>query len=533
MLLNYRPSTPPLADADHHLPNTPQHCLGELPSFCCRKSGNEPFAARVVLAAVDWTSARRTCTKEWLKNPMSIALLLWLLCVGVSGGMLVLLLLGLLDGAFPAPAERKRWVEINNQVLNALFTLMSIYQHPALCHHLFLLCRWRPHDAADLRAAYCKSAAPRAGERAHMAVVVALLHLTVACQYVLCGFYWGYTKTTRPELGEDGFLVLGVVAPVAAAVYTMCSPLGKDGHELGCSNSVSKTQSQMQPTSSGHGHVVVIEPEWAGGMFDFGGGDTSSAWCLSLPCTFFCVFGWNLERLGFGNAYVHAVTFALLCLAPLWVLGVSALHIRDRVIGDMVGGAGVVLCACGLLYGGYWRIQMRKRFGLPGSRACCGSKSLTDYVRWLLCWPCALAQEVRTANLYHVDGEILYSKVDDGGHEERQPLLLVPCSDDHDETTTMAPPVVHQVVVVQVEDEKPDECSSVLHSETVNSSIPTSVMLRKEYESLSESSRAMLNDYDRRLSSAGNWRLEKVKKLINMVTLLSLLIILYTRGIIL
>ena len=139
---------------------------------------------------------------------------------------------------------------------------------------------------------------------------------------------------------------------------------------------------------------------------------------------------------------------------------------------------------------------------------------------------------MRTANLYHVDGEILYSKVDDGGHEERQPLLLVPCSDDHDETTTMAPPV-HQVVVVQVEDGNSEECSSVLRSETVNSSIPTSVMLRKEYESLSESSRAMLNDYDRRLSSAGNWRLEKVKKLINMVTLLSLLIILYTRGIIL
>ena len=56
--------------------------------------------------------------------------------------MLVLLLLGLLDAAFPAPADRSRWVETNNQVLNALFTLMSLYQHPALCHHLFLLCRW-------------------------------------------------------------------------------------------------------------------------------------------------------------------------------------------------------------------------------------------------------------------------------------------------------------------------------------------------------------------------------------------------------
>ena len=194
---------------------------------------------------------------------------------------------------------------------------------------------------------------------------------------------------------------------------------------------------------------------------------------------------------------------------------------------------------------------MRKRFGLPGSRACCGSKSMTDYARWFLCWPCALAQEVRTANLYHVDGETLYSKVGDGGHEERQPLLGVSCSDHdvllsatntvadghvvvvHDETTTMAPPV-HQVVVVQVEDGNSEECSSVLHSETVNSSIQTSVTLREEYESLSESSRAMVNYYDRRLSSAGNWRGEKVKKLINMATLVSLFyLFLYTRGIIL
>ncbi|EMS46300.1 hypothetical protein TRIUR3_12076 [Triticum urartu] len=47
---------------------------------------------------------------------MNIALLLWLLCVGASGGMLALLLLGLLDRAFPAPAARAHWVEVNNQV---------------------------------------------------------------------------------------------------------------------------------------------------------------------------------------------------------------------------------------------------------------------------------------------------------------------------------------------------------------------------------------------------------------------------------
>ena len=157
-LPSYRASTPPLSE--HLLPgDRPQqraHWLGQLPTFCRPKSADDDASS-----AVDWGSLRRAC-KERLKNPMNIALLLWLLCVGVSGGMLVLLL-GLLDAAFPAPADRSRWVETNNQVLNALFTLMSLYQHPALCHHLFLLCRWRPRDTADLT------------------VVVALLHLTVAC----------------------------------------------------------------------------------------------------------------------------------------------------------------------------------------------------------------------------------------------------------------------------------------------------------------------------------------------------------------
>ncbi|KAL6597512.1 hypothetical protein ACP70R_046952 [Stipagrostis hirtigluma subsp. patula] len=420
---------------------------------------------------------------------------------------------------------------------STMVPLMSLYQHPALFHHLFLLCRWRPRDAAELRAAYCKdaaaAAAPRPGERAHLAVVVALLHLTVACQYVLCGLYWGYTRSTRPELAEDGFFVLGVVAPVVAVVYTVCSPLGKSDHcELACPDAArSPTQTPME-------HVaVVVEPEWAGGMLDCGG-DAASTWCLSLSCTF-CVFGWNMERLGFGNAYVHAATFALLCFAPLWVFGVSALHIHNYVIGDAVGGAGVLLCVCGLLYGGYWRIQTRRRFGLPGSTACCGSESLTDYARWLFCWPCALAQEVRTASRYHVDGETLYSKVvDDEDLENRQPLLVSNqhdvCSaaavaegapNDHlvvvDDETVMAPPV--QVVVVQVQGDKSEECS-IVRDDTSNSSISVSEMTVKEEDE------SLLGEVEDGLSSNGSWRVEKAKKVINMVTLLSLLILLYTRG---
>ncbi|KAG2544084.1 hypothetical protein PVAP13_9NG835700 [Panicum virgatum] len=470
-LPSYRASTPPLSE--HLLPgDRPQqraHWLGQLPTFCRPKSADDDASS-----AVDRGSLRRAC-KEWLENPMNIALLLWLLCVGVSGGMLALLLLGLLDAAFPAPADRSRW-------------------HPALCHHLFLLCRWRPRDAADLRATYYKegaaaAAAPRPGERAHLAVVVALLHLTVACQYVLFGLYWGYTRRTRPELAEDGFFVLGVVAPVTAAVYTVCSPLGKASSpcKLACSDvMVSDAKQRLSPV----GHVVV-EPERAGGMFECAG-NASPAWWLSFTCTF-CVFGWNMEWLGLGNACVHAATFALLCFAPLWVLGVSALHIRD-----VVGGAGVLLCACGLLYGGYWRIQMREKFGLPGSTACCGS------------------------NRYHVDDEVFFSKAadDDRHRQQRQSLLAVTMTDHHRDVFS----ATDMVAVSQGSPPDDDHVAVVVHDDDTMMAPPVQVVV--EVEEDDKSVLFFMEDADDSMSSEGSWRVEKVKKLINMLTL----VLLYTRG---
>lgn len=54
---------------------------------------------------------------------------------------------------------------------------------------------------------------------------------------------------------------------------------------------------------------------------------------------------------------------------------------------------------------------MRKRFKLPGDTRCLGSASLTDYVKWMFCWSCALAQEVRTGNFYDVEDDILYRKL--------------------------------------------------------------------------------------------------------------------------
>lgn len=369
---------------------------------------------------INWASLFSFC-KAWLSHPMNTALLVWFLCVAASGTMLVLLYLGLLNKAFPTKSSRNHWIEINTQILNALFTLMSIYQHPTLFHHLFLACRWRSEDVVQLRKVYCKNGAYRPREWAHMIVVILLLHTTCLCQYALCGLYWGFNSSNRPEFAEDLFFVLGTAAPVFAGVYAVYGPLGREYS----SDSDEESQGKASDSDSDHSRpskkfklferrVVVSKPEWVGGLFDCG--DDATVGYLSFFCTF-CVFGWNMERLGFGNMYVHMFTFLLLCVAPFWIFNISALNIHNYVIGDIVGAAGIVLCIFGLLYGGFWRIQMRKKFKLPGNSFCCGSASLTDYMQWMFCWACSLAQEVRTGNFYDVEDDSFYRKLVDGEGE--------------------------------------------------------------------------------------------------------------------
>ena len=57
------------------------------------------------IRTISWGSVFTVC-KKWLKHPMNIALLIWLLCVGAAGAMLILLLLGLLNDAFPSKSLR-------------------------------------------------------------------------------------------------------------------------------------------------------------------------------------------------------------------------------------------------------------------------------------------------------------------------------------------------------------------------------------------------------------------------------------------
>ncbi|KAH7514710.1 hypothetical protein FEM48_Zijuj11G0119200 [Ziziphus jujuba var. spinosa] len=359
---------------------------------------------------IDWGSMNSIC-KKWIKDPLNMVLLLWIVCVAVSGAILFLVMTGMLNGVLPKKSQRNVWFEVNNQILNALFTLMCLYQHPKRFHHLVLLIRWKPKDVTTLREMYCKNGTKKPHERAHIMVVIVLLHVNCFAQYALCGLNWGYKRSERPAAGVGISLSVAIAGAAIAGVYTMMSPLGKEydlevDEEAQDQILINTTKQAKHLGSferrfsfaSRNEHMLVEhEPEWNGGLFDIG--DDFSVAYFSLFCCI-CLFGWNMERLGFGNMYVHIATFFLFCSAPFWIFNLAAVNIDNETIREALGLTGIVLCVFGLLYGGFWRIQMRKRFNLPANNLCCGKPAITDCVDWLFCCWCSLAQEVRTAGSF-------------------------------------------------------------------------------------------------------------------------------------
>lgn len=386
----------------------------------------------VLAQKIDWQSLRTFC-KEWIKNPLNMALLLWIICVAVSGAILFLVMTGMLNGLLPKKSQRNTWFEVNNQILNALFTLMCLYQHPKRFHHLVLLCRWKLKDISALRKIYCKNGTYKPYEWSHMMVVVALLHVNCFAQYALCGLNLGYKRSKRPAVGVGICLSVAIAAPAIAGVYSIVSPLGREYDsevdEEGQFQTVTNGSTQLSHLRRNslekrfsfalrnEQRIVEYAPKWKGGLFDVW--DNISIGYLSLFCCF-CVFGWNMERLGFGNMYVHIATFVLFCMAPFFIFNLAASNIDNEIVREALGLTGVVLCLFGLLYGGYWRIQMRKRFNLPANNFFCGKPAVADCTQWLFCCWCALAQEVRTADFYDIMEDKFCQKQKD---ENAQPPL--------------------------------------------------------------------------------------------------------------
>lgn len=324
--------------------------------------------------------------KEWIKNPLNIALLLWMMCVTVSGAVLFLVMTGMLNNLLPSKPQRDVWFEANNQILTALFTLMCLYHHPKRIHHSILLCRWKRNDIRTLREIYCTNGTYKPHEWRHMMVLLVLLNINCIAQYALSGLNLSYKKPERSVFGVSVCLAVAISAAAGAGLYSTFGPLGK---EYDCDDNVEESVS-VAPR-------IVEKPQWRGGLFHFL--DDIKTACLSIFCSF-CLFGWNMEKLRFGNKYVHVATFVIFCTAPLCLFGLAANIVDPWSVKVALSLIGILLSVFGLLYGGYWRIQMRKRFDLPKNDSCCGKPNVADCSQWLFCCCCSLAQEVRTADYY-------------------------------------------------------------------------------------------------------------------------------------
>ncbi|XP_075500195.1 uncharacterized protein LOC142538779 [Primulina tabacum] len=380
---------------------------------------------RIFSRKINWNSLGKI-SQEWIRNPMNLALFVWIVCVAVSGAILFMVMTGMLNHALPKKSQRDAWFEVNNQILNALFTLMCLYQHPKRIYHFVLLLKWQPEDVVKLRKIYCKNGTYKPHEWAHMMVVVILLNVNCFAQYALCGLNLGYKRSERPPIGVGLCISVAIGAPAFAGIYSMLSPLGKDYEPeideeaaIPITTDDSTRQEQLRRrslekrfsfASRDEQRTVETKPRWSGGILDFW--DDISLAYLSLFCSF-CVFGWNMERLGLGNMYVHIATFLLFCMAPFWIFNLAAININNETVREALGVTGIFLCVFGLLYGGFWRIQMRKRFNLPPYKFCCGKPAVSDCALWLFCCWCSLAQEVRTGNSYDIVEDKFCKKKDD------------------------------------------------------------------------------------------------------------------------
>lgn len=385
---------------------------------------------------IDWISLWQL-SKAWIRDPMNMALFLWILCVAISGAILFMVMTGMLNAVLPRKSQRNSWFEVNNQIINALFTLMCLYQHPKRLYHLILLIRWRPEDVLKLRKVYCKDGAYKPNEWVHMMVVVVLLNLNCFAQYALCGLNLGYPRSKRPAIGVAVCISVAIGAPAFSGIYNMLSPLGRD-YEINADQEAQTPENTSTPVTPpsqlqlkslerrysfalhGNQRIPESDPQWVGGLYDLW--DDIALGYLSVFCSC-CVFGWNMEKLGFGNMYVHILTFFLFCIAPFFIFNLAAINIDNESVREVLGIAGILLCVFGLLYGGFWRIQMRKRFKLPAYTFCCGKPSVTDCFLWLCCCACALAQEVRTADYYDiVEDTLILKKTWDGDEFPFSPL---------------------------------------------------------------------------------------------------------------
>lgn len=199
----------------------------DIPLLVKRKEGSKRLCFVSIVRKINWAS-RWAVSKKWIRVPLKIVKFVWITCAIMTVTTGVLFFWGLLNGAFPSKSCRDTWMEVNNQITNAIFTTICLYLHPRWFYYLVLLHQWQPEDKVRLREVYCKDGTEKPNERKHMLVVLILLHVNCFAQYAICGFTVGYTMSSRPVVPPVLCITVAISSALIAKSYTKRSPLGKE-----------------------------------------------------------------------------------------------------------------------------------------------------------------------------------------------------------------------------------------------------------------------------------------------------------------
>ena len=196
-------------------------------------------------------------------------------------------------------------------------------------------------------------------------------------------------------------MVVSFAAPAIAFLHIFFSPLGKDYDIVREGESTSGRVKMFEKSQTFFkSRKKVRDAEWDGSVCPGCCADRKVA-CLSFFCPF-CIFGYNMERLGFGNRYMHMIMFVIVLVSPILIFFVCSTIVEDYISRIVVYYTGIAVAVLGLTYGGAWRIKMRTTYKLPPYKWACGSAGMTDLCLWLLCPCCSLCQEIRTADQYEI-----------------------------------------------------------------------------------------------------------------------------------
>eukprot|EP00850_Spirogloea_muscicola_P022997 SM000323S12609 [mRNA] locus=s323:33730:35460:+ [translate_table: standard] len=135
-----------------------------------------------------------------------------------------------------------------------------------------------------------------------------------------------------------------------------------------------------------------VQRMWEGGLCD----------CLEDPhvtaqtaCCPWVTFGQNMHMAGFGSCAMQGLLYFALTAAGFISCQVLAFTTGSTLLHLL----GVLLLFMGTIYGGYRRVQMRRRFNIYGDE-------FSDYTYQACCSWCSLCQEKRTLQVNNVHNGI-------------------------------------------------------------------------------------------------------------------------------